>query len=312
MCQSVSAFLQMVRGGPPKLPKPYALYKEEKRQSQSNSSSPSLPRHEDGGPDAQQVEKLISFTPPSPRGSLGDSGPELVNAAHGLDSSDTTSITSSSSSTSQEGDHDLSRATDRQVPAQQAIPPIPPPRPHRKKAPAQPLDISSSQVISNQMAANEKSLILNSRPRPPRHQQSLDFSSSVALALVDIDPLAADCLQNRSARYSSMQAALDLAELPTPLEPTRSGTPSSGSGRSSTDMSTSTSKQSVSEADWVSLQQERKRSNAMQTVYRATAPQEGGGGASGSKGKDPFAELLLQANSQWPQKGSVGQEDPFA
>ena len=76
-------------------------------------------------------------------------------------------------------------------------------------------------------------------------------------------------------------------------------------------MPTSTSGQSTSEADGARLQQERKRSNAMQTVYRGTSPKEVRRGFLDSKERDPFAELvLMQTNSQWPQKGTVGQEGP--
>ena len=312
-----ASVLQMARGGPPKVPKPYAQYKEEKRQSQSNNSSPSLPRHEDDGPDGQRVEgKLISLTPPSTRTSFGDSGAELSPTAQRLDSLDSTSTSSISSFTNHEGDQDpITKTADGRLPTHDNIPPIPPPRPRRKKTPSHPLDMSptmSSQVISNPMAAKEKSLTLNSRPSMRiKKQQSLSFSSSIAEALIDIDPLMADCLQGKAAQHSYTPAVLDLANLPTPLEPTRSCTPSSRIGWSSTDMPTSTSGQSTSEADGVRLQQERKRSNAMQTVYRGTSPKEVRRGFLDSKERDPFAELvLMQTNSQWPQKGTVGQGGP--
>lgn len=304
-----SVHLQMARGGPPKVPKPYAQYKEEQRQSRSNNSSPRLSRHGDGGPDGRQTEeKLISLTPPSQRSSLGDSGADLMQEVRSFDRRDSTSTSSSSSSTSHEGDQDLfTRATDRQLPAHHPIPPIPPPRPHRKKPSTLQSDMSSalpSQVILNQMAAHEKSLTLNSR-WSRRHKQSLDFSSSIAQALIDIDPLVADRLQNSAPQHSCTPVALDLAKLPTPLKPTRSCTPSSGRGQSSTDTPTSTSDQSTSNVGRFGHQQERKRSNAMQTVYRSTVPKEEGA-STGSK-KDLFEELLLlQTNSQWPQKKDSG------
>lgn len=309
-----SVHLQMARGGPPKLPKPYAQYKEEQRQSRSNNSSPRLSHRGDEGPDGQQTEeKLIPLTPPFQRSSFGDSGADLVQEVRSFDSLDSTSTSSSSSSTSHEGDQDpFTRATDRQLPAHHPIPPIPPPRPHRKKPSTIQSDVSSavpSQVVLNQVAAYEKSVILNSG-QSRRHKQSLDFSSSIAQALIDIDPLMADHLQNPAPQHSCTPVVLDLAKLPTPLEPTRSCTPSSGSGRSSTDTPTSTSDQSTSDVGRFGHQQERKRSNAMQTVYRSTAPKEEE--ASNSCKKDPFEELiLLQTNSQWPQKkGSVGQGGP--
>ena len=321
-CCSVScvscapAPLQMVRGGPPKLPKPYAQHKEEKEQlSRSTNSSPNLPRRgNDSSVSQPPGDKLISLTPPSQRSSLDDSGADLVHEMHGLDNLDSASTSSSSSSTvSREGDHDVfSRVTDGQLAANLPGPPIPPPRPHRKKSRDLPSDKPSvvpSQVISNQSVVGEKSFTVDSR-RDLHKQKSLDFSSSIAQALIDIDPLMADRLQNKPPQHVRTPMALDLAKLPPPLEPIRSDTPSSGSGRSSSDTPTSASEQNASERDKANFRKERKRSNAMQTVYRTsstTSPVEGA--AAGNK-KDPFADLL-QGDSQWlHHKNNVGQGGP--
>ena len=190
---------QIQRGTPPKPPKPYAKHREEK--------GPSCPTYlpvmteEDERSDHITESNLISLTPPHSM----TQWPKAPN--NGVDSSDSDSLISTSSSSSDGGVIIL------------PPPPVPPPRPSRRRM------IPSSNPSSQK---NESSDIVGNLPviadatrremltKDPK-RESLDFSSSLAAALIDIDPHTAESLQHHRTGHPPPS----MSDLPSPLVPVK-------------------------------------------------------------------------------------------
>ena len=190
---------QIQRGTPPKPPKPYAKHREEK--------GPSCPTYlpvmteEEERSDHITDANLISLTPPH-------SMTQWTKAPNnGVDSSDSDSLISTSSSSSDGGVIIL------------PPPPVPPPRPNRRRVILSSNSSSqkneSSDVIGNLPViadATRREMLVKDTKR-----ESLDFSSSLAAALIDIDPHTAESLQYHKTGHPSPF----MPDLPSPLVPVK-------------------------------------------------------------------------------------------
>ena len=175
------------------VPKPYAKYKEEKTIATT-------------GKDGATEELLIPITPTKEYKPMN-----LV-----AEDSHSTYSTSSSSST-------VSSKEDEVTPLPA---PIPPPRPHRKKKSPNATPTNDSLSFANPGAF----ISTTSVDEKLQKRESLDFSSSIAAALADIDPSIAVTLKSKPWKDDDLP---DFVKLPPPLEPERS-TPSPTSHDSNT------------------------------------------------------------------------------